>query len=108
LSIDSELKFRASADELQLLEKTRSLTVELDTPADRRDVARMLEEPEPVSDPVGEPTKASPASGARTLEGRGPPRVNKVHEWAAALAIMVLLSAIGVGFYLLFVRGVSL
>ena len=72
----------------------------LDTTADRRDAAGMIEEEQKGVSPLssGEAQGAAPAPAAP---------VNKVHEWTAAAAIVVFLTLVLVGF-VYFLRGASL
>lgn len=93
---------------LQIPEMARALTLELDIARDRRDAAPMLEATDPVSSSAVEPSAPAPSGASpRAPISRASARTNRLHEWAAALAIMLLLGAIVVGFYF-FVRGVSL
>lgn len=81
----------------------------LDTKADRRDAAGMSEAEShataPPSSGGAAPAQGSP--GTVSAESAPAAPVNKVHEWTAAAALVVLLSLILIGF-VYFLRGASI
>ncbi len=95
-----------------LVEKAVGRSGALDTRADHRDAARMSEEEPKVPSPLasveapGAP-RGSETRAASPVPGAPPEPVNKVHEWAAAAAIVVFLSIVLAGFVYFF-RGTSI
>lgn len=86
---------------------TTPLARTLDTKADHRDPPRMSEEePNALSTGGAPPAKGSLGAASGGSAAPAAP-VNKVHEWAAAAVIVVLLSLILVGF-VYFLRGTSI